>query len=233
MITVDEELGKLPAGSRVAVVTLLGSFCPVTEGHVQMFTEARKLLMMIDGVSPRGHFFEPFAACVGFISLNSDRYLEEKLAPSGDRLLTKQQRLTLIEMATAEIPWLQSCAEHHNESVQDLCQKHPTLYFEHFEMNGADDVVKYRKWQYTSKTGTRLRYITMGRPGSMQDLREGMMRDGVAESAVFLLGPVLPDISSTRARADCKQGNREALLETLHPDVAGWLLSYDRASQAE
>ena len=149
MITVDEELGKLPAGSRVAVVTLLGSFCPVTEGHVQMFTEARKLLLMINDVSPRGHFFEPFAACVGFISLNSDRYLEEKLAPSGDRLLTKQQRLALIEMATAKIPWLQSCAEHHKESVQDLRHKWPALHFEHFEMNGADDVVKYQKWQYT------------------------------------------------------------------------------------
>jgi hypothetical protein len=67
-----------------------------------MFTEARKLLMMIDDVSPRGHFFEPYAACVGFISLNSDRHLKKKLAPSGDRLLTKQQRLALIEMATAE-----------------------------------------------------------------------------------------------------------------------------------
>jgi hypothetical protein len=104
-------------------------------------------------------------------------------------------------MATAEIPWLQSCAEHHNESVQDLCQKHPTLHFEHFEMNGTDDVVKYRKWQYTSKTGTRLRYITMGRPGSMQDLREGMMRDGVAESTVFLLCPVLSVTYKARERA--------------------------------
>jgi hypothetical protein len=54
----------------------MGSFCPVTEDHVQTFTEARKMLMMIDDVSPRGHFFEPFAACVVFISLNSDRYLD-------------------------------------------------------------------------------------------------------------------------------------------------------------
>ncbi len=72
MTTVDEEIGKLTPGTHVTVVTLLGSFCPVTEDHVQMFTEAQKLLMMIDDVSPRGHFFETYVACVGFISFDVD-----------------------------------------------------------------------------------------------------------------------------------------------------------------
>ena len=101
---VQEELGIQPAGSRVAVVTLLGSFCPVTEGHVQMFTEAQKLLMMIDDVSPRGNFFEPSAACAGFIALNSDLYLEGKLAPSVDRFLTNSSASRSLRWRLQKFP---------------------------------------------------------------------------------------------------------------------------------
>ena len=48
----DAVLGAVPEGGAVALVTLLGSLCPVTHGHVQCFEEARRLLL--SGESPAG-----------------------------------------------------------------------------------------------------------------------------------------------------------------------------------
>ena len=39
------QLECLEQGTRVAVVTLLGSLCPITLGHVQGFEEARRILL--------------------------------------------------------------------------------------------------------------------------------------------------------------------------------------------
>lgn len=47
---------------------------------------------------------------------------------------------------------------------------HPGLRIEHFDMNGADDVVKYSKWSWA---GPNNRMITMCRPGSTATLRQG------------------------------------------------------------
>ena len=41
----ESELEALPPGSRVAVVTLLGSLAPVTRAHIMMFDEAKSLLL--------------------------------------------------------------------------------------------------------------------------------------------------------------------------------------------
>ena len=38
-------LGGLPDGSSVAVISMMGSLCPITKGHVQMFEEARKIVL--------------------------------------------------------------------------------------------------------------------------------------------------------------------------------------------
>ena len=38
-------LRGLPRGSTVAVVSMLGTLCPVTRAHVQMFDAARDLLL--------------------------------------------------------------------------------------------------------------------------------------------------------------------------------------------
>eukprot|EP01051_Picozoa_sp_SAG22_P025591 SAG22_NODE_7660_length_719_cov_1.820968_1_plen_80_part_01 len=68
------ELAALPAGARVAVVTMRGSLCPITLGHVQCFTAARALFgadrhgSAAAGagdaqLSPAG----AFAYCAGFI----------------------------------------------------------------------------------------------------------------------------------------------------------------------
>eukprot|EP01051_Picozoa_sp_SAG22_P017375 SAG22_NODE_2665_length_2324_cov_2.117753_2_plen_363_part_00 len=46
-------------------------------------------------------------------------------------------------------------------------------------------------------------------------------------SADFVLGPELPDISSTKLRVASKQGDRATLLQLCHPDVAAWMLARD------
>ena len=218
----DKEIGLQPAGSVVAVVTMLGSLSPVTIGHILMFTEARKLLL-----GRQLPELETFATCVGLISLNSDDYVSHKLAARGDRALSQEQRLALIDMATADMPWISSCTDDET-AMRSLARRYPTLVFERFVMNGADDVVKYKKWKNASP---RHRLITMGRLGSMEELREGMQRSGFETSANFVLGPVIAqhgqsDISSSGARAALKDGNYEALLKFLHPAVASWLLRW-------
>lgn len=42
---VSAVLGGLPRGSRVAILSLLGSLNPITLGHVQMITEARRVCL--------------------------------------------------------------------------------------------------------------------------------------------------------------------------------------------
>ena len=61
----DATLGALPDGSAIALVSMLGSLCPVTRGHVQCFEGARALLL--SGRSPAGRF----ASCVGLLTLTS------------------------------------------------------------------------------------------------------------------------------------------------------------------
>merc|ERR1711988_429482 len=95
-------------------------------------------------------------------------------------------------------------------SMDDLACRWPRLNFVHFIMNGADDVVKYRKWTY-AKHGNG-RYITMGRPGDTQKVVAGMRSAGIdPEAGAFVLGPELPDMSSTDARAAVTRGDRAAL----------------------
>ena len=218
----EQELRLMPPGSRVAVVTLLGSLCPVTRAHVLMFEEARKLLL--DAARLKRLGMQPFAACVGFISLNGDYHVADKLRASGDRPLSKQDRFALIELATADKAWLHTCRG--SEPSSDLRRRWPRLTFCHFVMNGADDVVKYRKWDKKSRCPGE-RFITMGRRESMEDLAKGMRKSRVAEDEFFILGPVLPDISSTQARAASKRGDTATLRKMVHDDVADWLLKWD------
>lgn len=174
-----------------------------------------------------------FNACIGLISLNGDGHVAAKLGVKAKdcRLVCKLQRIALVDMAIADKAWLQVCSGYHSTQLDELRRQWPFLVFCHFEMNGADDVVKYRKWRDKTHSGERL--ITMGRKGSMQLLEQGMRESGVEEDESFILGPVLPEVSSTDARAASRRGDRSALLELLHPDVADWLLADAHANAAQ
>lgn len=209
-------LDALPKGSRVALVTMVGSLCPVTLGHVQGFLEARRIFLGEKGV-PRPKHLEAFDEVVGLLALNSDGHVRGKLAQMGEQYLCYEERRRLVELATADYLWL----EYDAREFGRLEHRWPALEFVHYSLNGADDVLKYRKYTWG---GPRSRYITMGRPGDTAGVRKGMEKAGVdPERGYFILGPELPDISATAARRKLRSGEDEAgLQELLHPDVINW-----------
>lgn len=231
MATIAAELAALPAHANVAVVTMRGSLCPITLGHVRCFEEARQLLLGLGGALPAG--VEPFAYTVGFLSLNPDHHVRAKFAGKREKPLGLADREMLVRVATAELAWLElSTCNRTSGDVARLRQQFPQLSFHHFEMNGADDVVKYSKWTWA---GPSHKMITMGRPGSTPALVQGMASVGIPAtgSADFLLGPELPDVSSTKLRAASQRGDRAELLTLCHPKVAEWMLVRDGHVVAE
>lgn len=222
-------LTELPAGSNVAVVTLLGSLCPITVGHVQTFVEARELLLNSNErttTAQRPHGLERFDAMLGFVSLNSDSYVEKKLAAKGEPSLNVQQRQHLVSLALADHIWLgqEDVATWRDEGacVAKLRSLHPRLNFVHFYMNGADDVRRRRKWRWTNAA---TRFITMGRPGDTEAVIEAAQQDGVdLQAGYFVMGPELPDVSSSAVRAALSRGDVDGAARMLHPAVLAWLL---------
>lgn len=218
-------LRQLPDGSRVALVSMLGSLCPITLGHVQCYEEARRLLLNCESSVPRPQDLEDFAECFGFVYLNGDSYVGSKVKQKGQNALNLQQRADLVRLATAELPWL--CFRSRHTFQDDLCDEFPNLEFVSYDMNGADDVVRHFKWEWARESN---RMITIGRPGFTEQVQSGI-KDCVDQGRYApkhcLIGPELPDISSTAARTASAKGDRESLLEILHPSVADWLLSND------
>ena len=94
-------LADLPRGSRVAVVTMLGSLCPVTRAHVQTFVEARRLLL---DAAARPQQMKPVVAVVGAAALNRDAHVRAKLLP--EPFIPLADRARLIGLATADLQWV-------------------------------------------------------------------------------------------------------------------------------
>ena len=224
------ELEALPDGASVAVMTLLGSLNPVTLGHVRCFEEARQILLGADGAK-RPAQLEEFDCCIGLIEMNSDQRVGKKMAEAGDVLIPQTQRSRLVQLAAAGHAWL---GLGWPLAVDKLQAQYPNLKLTSFRINGADDVVKYGK--FWSKPSARI--IVMGRPGSTEAVLEGMAtaRNGRGQPAPiseddanFVLGPELPDISSSAARAATSAGDEAALRDLVHPLVSEWLLEQEWA----
>mmetsp|Transcript_52065 Transcript_52065/g.161558 ORF Transcript_52065/g.161558 Transcript_52065/m.161558 type:complete len:269 (+) Transcript_52065:42-848(+) len=216
----EEALGRLRAGSRVAVVTMTGSCCPVTLAHVQCFEEARRILL---GEVPRPSKMERFAEAVGLLSLNPDHHVAKKMSQKGLDSIRYHDRARLVELAIGELPWMAFNPGRESGGVGDLSRRWPHLRFVRFSLNGADDVLKYRKWE---GSGPNRRGIVMGRPGESAKLAKMISRSGIdLDMGWFVVGPELPDISSTAVRRACLAGDRDALGAMLHPRVAEWCLT--------
>lgn len=218
MAKLHDALAEVEPGTRVGVVTLLGSLCPITRGHVQAFVEARRLLLGEEGAA-RPARLEPFGAVLGLISLNGAAYVERKLLEKGEASLSAADRLALVQMAVADQPWI-ATESREGESLGELRRTHPHLSFVHFTMNGADDVRRRRKYTWA---GAEMRLITMGRPGDTQAVVEAAERAGVdLDEGHFIMGPELPDISSSEARKTLARGDVAAAAQHLHPAVLDW-----------
>ena len=75
--------------------------------------------------------------------------IRHKLEEKGQKALDYATRAHLVQLATAELPWLHftgDIAERH--AVRELQKSWPELHFYEFDMNGADDFTKYSKISY-------------------------------------------------------------------------------------
>jgi len=211
-------LAELEPGARVGVLTLLGSLCPITLGHVQLFVEARAMLLGQSAQCAPAKL-ERFDSVVGFCSLNCAAHVDRKLRAKGEASLSLGDRRRLLEMAVEEYGWI-AWEAREGETVDALTKSYPHLSFVPFTMNGADDVLRYRKWSWA---GPAMRMITMGRPGDTQAVIDGARRAGVdLDAGHFLIGPELPDISSSAARWAIAHGDTAAAARHLHPRVLAW-----------
>lgn len=212
---IENGLANLSPRSEVAVITMLGSLCPVTLGHVQAFVEARKMLVDADGPFA-------FAEAIGFIGLNGDSHVALKLKAKGQSSLCMADRAKLISLATMELQWLSYSPARFHGTVEQLHKRWPHLTFVQYSLNGADDVLRYRKWR---SAGPANRFITMGRPGDTERLAEEVQREQQRpDPQYFVLGPELPDISSTAARTALNGLDMDVLARLLHPSVTQWCI---------
>jgi len=204
---VEAILKQLAPQSSVAVVTMTGTCCPVTLAHIQLFIEARRLLL--DGFG--------FDTVVGGLSLNPDSRVGKKLATKGLDYIKFGDRRRLVQLAIQEHAWLQFNDQREGHFAGALREVWPQLIITHYMLNGADDVVKYRKWRWEQPQ------LVMCRPGSTKELLQALHRYNVdTTSGNFIVGPELEDISSTHVRDALVRGDRRQLLRMLHPDVARW-----------
>eukprot|EP00929_Paragymnodinium_shiwhaense_P062825 TRINITY_DN31382_c0_g1_i1.p1 TRINITY_DN31382_c0_g1~~TRINITY_DN31382_c0_g1_i1.p1 ORF type:complete len:923 (-),score=153.83 TRINITY_DN31382_c0_g1_i1:448-3216(-) len=218
----DALLASVPDGAKVAVVTLWGSLCPMTLGHLQCFVEARRLLLASPQEPGRPLRLEVFQECLGFVCLNDDAFVMHKLKATGKRPLSFDDRAWLASLTVQGLDWLQ--VDFDAESLRRLKADWPSLEFIEFMLNGADDAVKMQTWLYA---GPRNRAITIGRPGYTCAVVDGMREQGIdGASGHFVLGPELEDISSSAVRAASERGDRRTLLSMLQPSVADWMLRH-------
>jgi SH3-like domain-containing protein len=210
-------------GQRVALITMVGTFCPITLGHIEGFVQAREILLGRADTADGVRIDEPFDIVLGCIGLNGQKHAEcklqekKELPPKGSRAgISIEDRSTLVALATQHLPWL---------NLDGRCNwagSFPGLVFVKYLLNGADDVVKYQKWRHSSESR---RFLTLGRPGFTAGVRKGIARCG-ADPRWCILAPELPDISSTAARSALRETDMERLRGLLDSRVVDWCVKH-------
>ena len=181
-------LHSLPDGASVGVLTMKGSFCPITLGHVDVFRRGRDFLL--DPKSYGWCHLEKFSHCIGILSLNSSKVVNCKMDGLGENSISFEDRTFLVSMAIEDITWLTLDHGWSSRSWMTWLQcQWPYLSFERFVLNGADDVVKHCKWHWAS-SGYRM--ITVGRNLSNDAVVQAMKEYDIEEKDLHFI--FLPDI---------------------------------------
>ena len=222
----DTALHSLPDGASVGVLTMKGSFCPITLGHVDVFRQGRDFLL-----DPERYGWchqEKFSHCIGILSMNSSEVVNCKMDGLGENSISFEDRTFLVSMAIEDITWLTLDHGWSTRSWMTWLQcQWPHLSFERFVLNGADDVVKHCKWHWASSS---YRMITVGRNLSNDAVVQAMREYDIEEKDLhFIFLPDVSDTSSTTARGACKMeaiGGITTLRRLLHPSVATWIIKY-------
>ena len=203
-------LDSLKPGNKVAVITMTGSCCPITKAHCMAFEVARSLLK---DRAPE------YTEVLGALALNTDGHVSNKFHEKGEEIIEWTSRAMLVRLATEETSWLSVSHLKESQVVWDLQQSWECIDFVQYHLNGADDVLKYEKWTWAVDENNR--FIALGRPTYTERLREL-----APETPFFLIGPELPDISSSQVRDALYEEDFEALAKLLHPAVVAWCLHH-------
>ena len=199
---------------KIAIISILGSFCPITRAHVSLFTHTRDYIFQLDS---------SFCDVLGFILLNSDAHVHRKLQQKGQKGLSVLERQHLIQLATKDLPWLNYVQEQEFQLAYKLRRKWSNIDFTHYVLNGADDVIKYQKWRFAS---SQYRLIILSRPGWGDTLRARMNEDGAAENENCIILPEISSGSSSSVREALSQGDHKRAQELLHHDVWAWCIEH-------
>jgi len=216
-------VAQLNEPQRVAVVTLCGSLCPITKAHLQSLVQARRLLRGKMTNIERPANLESFDAVVGAISLNSDHHVGNKLRQKGDASLSLVQRRRLVKKAIRPYDWL-GFETYEGALLPRLRRRFPLHEFVHFSVNGADDILKFAKYLHAREDR---RIISMGRPGLSWAVGDAAEAHGVdLDAGRFIIGPEMPDVSSSAVRLALKTGNYEEAEKMLPPGSLDWLVNH-------
>lgn len=208
---------------KIAVVTLCGSLCPMTLGHLAMLKTAR------DFLKKRQNF-----DVIGLITLNSDWNVKEKLNTDA---LAYPKRRELVDLTIQDEAWITVEGHGHREegkSLPALRRAFPGHTFHHYLLNGADDVVKYdkvKRYRSGASTVPQSPMICIGRPGSTVGVRDLVTKYDVRDN--FFIAEMAEEfsgVSSTEARRILKstaspEQKRTRLANILHPSVADACIS--------
>eukprot|EP00930_Biecheleria_cincta_P088478 TRINITY_DN77720_c0_g1_i1.p1 TRINITY_DN77720_c0_g1~~TRINITY_DN77720_c0_g1_i1.p1 ORF type:complete len:335 (-),score=54.96 TRINITY_DN77720_c0_g1_i1:95-1099(-) len=227
-----------PENSRIAVVTMQGSMCPVTRAHVDAVLEARKLLRGLKSrlaeVAQRPKQLPKFDIVIGFIGVNEDDYVSSKLGgrTHSAGFLHADVRRELIDLATSKHDWIVSCSNIW-KCAQELLDVFPKRDIAWYELDGADVALKSRTW---NKAWKGRRYACVGRPAdpgmdngteavirNMEEADKGLTSEWYHQGNYLIL-PELPAISSTKVRRAVQKKETAALKKLVHADVARCLL---------
>lgn len=226
-----EYLDSLPKGTRVGVVKMRGTFCPVTNAHIDMFIRARQMLLGEAeslAVDKRGKLtpvqHRQFEHVIGIVSLNADHFVGRKLKRQGLEALDCKTRAQLFISSTQDLDWMIVNPDTQYGTLEfsagDIQSRWPDLKFVTYDMNGGDDVVKYRKWNNIDYVNM----ITFGRAGVTEELVKGCTRDKILpDGHRFILGEELEGaVSSTQFREYIQAGDYESAGRLVPPSVLEW-----------
>jgi hypothetical protein len=195
----DAELSPLPSGSRVAVLWLLGSLCPITRAHVLSLTEGRALLTgkplerplpLIAPGSPAPP--RRAAACLALVRVNPDCFVDAKFERLREApvCLKAEDRAALASAALVKhASWarvLHPGGPGFMQALGELEARHRSLEFAPYEVSGADDCLKYRKWRRPFARGWSL-YVPLRSPDPCDALTVALV-DAMQADAAYRRG---------------------------------------------
>jgi len=163
----------LPDGGKVALISMLGSFAPLTKGHLNAFVQSRKVLL------ERG-----FDEVLGVMSFNPEGHVKAKLKRKKMPNVPFNKRHELAECAFQDIaaPWMTT--EFQQTLFHRAIQKNPKFVnytIQLFFANGADDVFLGRKYEQCGKSFPDNRmFIMVGRPGDTDAVQKLLEQRGIS-----------------------------------------------------